>query len=655
MIHLPQITAITIKGYKLYPGDNGEEPTSIRFSDGPWMILGVNGLGKSTLLMMLRYILTGPVALTSPGFKGEKKEPLRKHGDGTFSSRVNDGALDAKATVDFRIGDKEFSLTRNLKNLSFLRASMTYRNKQADFTEENRLKTELVESVGVSHYSDFVKIIDWILFFLDDKTPLIWDNNAQYEIFRSLLVPEISEKMRALEGVIISSDSSIRNIIDVFGKMERRGQKQFKKKQEESETRELLTKAIKEKSDLNEKLEFFVEELENAEDKKLDDETVFKRSELKLEHLQSKYEVIKINEISSKFKNSSKNFQYLLAKTFSDEVCAFCGNDEIKFIDKIKSRTEHGECFFCGSCISDNSKPQESPSDINEVLSDLSVIKEDYYEKKRLLEESNNKVSELRKQVSLMYTEVHSLDKKIRSLTSKLPPEDKAFFEDNNSRLIQLRNEADYFREEKKAAEEEIFGLISELKAKVEEVKDVIVSNFEVRAQRFFAEKIRLVYSPRKTKIGQSKGREILLPTFEVEMTSGATEDEFMRRNPSEVSLSQRDYIDLIFRMALIESLSESGGSLVIDGPEGAVDAVFAKRAGRLISQFSSNKGTNSISACNIVDGDFIPSVLSSFSNIIDRRKRVINLMEIAVPTAASKELSEEYSQKIHDILSVGA
>jgi hypothetical protein len=210
------------------------------------------------------------------------------------------------------------------------------------------------------------------------------------------------------------------------------------------------------------------------------------------------------------------------------------------------------------------------------------------------------------------------------------------------------------FRSERDDAERQIDELLEELKRAAERVRETLETRFDERATPFFAERVRLVYAPRETRIGQG-GRVFSFPAFEIEMTSGATHGEYVRRRADQVSLSQREYLDVIFRMAIIDVLSSSGGSLVVDGPEGSVDAVFAERAGDLFANFSSGTGLNTILACNIVEGGFIPHTLRDFGGPDERRARVVNLISAATPTAALRELRPEYERKIEEILAQGA
>ena len=53
MIVFPQIERLVVHNYGLYPGASAGEGLDLNLSSGPWIVLGVNGLGKSTLLLMM--------------------------------------------------------------------------------------------------------------------------------------------------------------------------------------------------------------------------------------------------------------------------------------------------------------------------------------------------------------------------------------------------------------------------------------------------------------------------------------------------------------------------------------------------------------------------------------------------------------------------
>ena len=67
MVSLPLLTAFDIKEFDLFPGSNGIGGIERQVQQGVTLVAGINGLGKTTLLMVLLRLFTGPSDLTSSG------------------------------------------------------------------------------------------------------------------------------------------------------------------------------------------------------------------------------------------------------------------------------------------------------------------------------------------------------------------------------------------------------------------------------------------------------------------------------------------------------------------------------------------------------------------------------------------------------------
>ena len=65
MIEFPVCEQLRIDGYGLYPGRQRDHHLDIAFGPGLTLILGANGLGKTTLITILFRLLTGPNDLRS--------------------------------------------------------------------------------------------------------------------------------------------------------------------------------------------------------------------------------------------------------------------------------------------------------------------------------------------------------------------------------------------------------------------------------------------------------------------------------------------------------------------------------------------------------------------------------------------------------------
>jgi hypothetical protein len=104
--------------------------------------------------------------------------------------------------------------------------------------------------------------------------------------------------------------------------------------------------------------------------------------------------------------------------------------------------------------------------------------------------------------------------------------------------------------------------------------------------------------------------------------------------------------------MSLIQIAGVGGiGSLVIDAPESSLDAVFVKRAAEVLSKFAKpSEGNRLAITSNLVEGRLIPELLTMSAPPTKRLSHLVDLFEIAEPTAAIRELRGEY-QAIMDNL----
>ena len=180
-----------------------------------------------------------------------------------------------------------------------------------------------------------------------------------------------------------------------------------------------------------------------------------------------------------------------------------------------------------------------------------------------------------------------------------------------------------------------------------------IMEKFAAFAGGFLLETVNLVWAPQKARVGQT-GETIQFPAFELDMTGTKFPTAVRRTGPEHVSESQREFIDLAFRMSLMQVASEQGlSSLVIDAPESSLDAVFVTRAAEVLAKFADSQSGNRLTiTTNLVEGELIPELLKRSASPGDRISRVVNLFEIAEPTAAIRALKTEYRDLMNRLIS---
>src|ERR1035437_6991294 len=178
-VKLPVIYSFAIEGYQLFPGEDGR---GIRHdvSDGVTIIVGLNGLGKTTLLNALYRCLTGPVQsglMTLFNLGSQKPGLLDYRAADYFGNRVEDGAREATIELSVRFGGDELRIRRNLRTLN-----LTHLHRRGIAQEPH----ELANLPGLE---DFLVPLHYVVFVLEDRPKLIWDRSPQGELFRLVVTP----------------------------------------------------------------------------------------------------------------------------------------------------------------------------------------------------------------------------------------------------------------------------------------------------------------------------------------------------------------------------------------------------------------------------------------------------------------------------------
>lgn len=653
-VNFPVFERLDVDGYRLYPGLPNSPGLHLDLAPGPWIVLGVNGLGKSTLLLILKHVLTGPVRIRGAGFTGDRSDVLAIE-QRFFAVRVGDAAKTAIASAEIKFGRRVLTVQRRLSDLGLVEASLKGQSDKPPVTTEEDYRALLAELMGLARFEDALRVLDRVTFFLESRDPLIWDLSAQFELFRAILTPTRSEELRRLEGEIVSADSSARNLNAVLYKLVSRRDSQQAKKETAAETRARLAKATAELEEAEATEIKLQARLEAAEERRSDARILVKRTDRAADDAASKYEEIKFDVLRHAFAGVTPNEQYVFLKLISERICLACGNEANAAAEELERRQAENLCLVCGSkrhtdenVVSTTAAMQVKAVEAFAALQSARGEHGTAGEKYRNAEE-NYRSTEIELEQVRQHVDV--LRREARRWRSKLPAEDQTNLARDEDRIEGLRREVLNFRKERDDAEEKIGVLLAELKSATEAIRERLETEFQRHAQAFFAEKVRLVYAPRKDRIGQG-GRVFEFPAFEIELTSSATDGDFVRRSAHQVSLSQREYLDIIFRMSLVETFGNASGSFVVDGPEGSVDAVFAEKAGNLFADLAKRTGGMTvILACNIVEGDFIPHTLRAYKSFEARAGRLINLIELAAPTAALVTLRGDYQAKVAKIL----
>lgn len=654
MIQFPVLEAMTVDGYGLYPGSPEAPGLTIAFNPGLTLVVGANGLGKSTLIQLIYRMLTGPYEISGLERSSElgnmNTAPTLLVGAkrGTFAARDATGAKAATATLACKFGKKHLKISRRLSDMSLVECSLADRQRDVDESQYQKL---LLELVGLSSFGDFILLLRHLTFYFEDRRSLIWDPSAQRQLLRLLfLPPNQAARWISEERGILELDSRMRNLRAIVGREEQTATTHSEQASRGEDVRhELDTCEVMQSSDLA---------LRDTLDSNMIELDAHRQS-LRLRHLQveqehesnqREYERAKLAAIRSRFPSTDETSAFIIARLITDSHCLVCGNVAPKVaVAQYKERIDNTECVVCGTDLhgQDNllSGAEFADAAVEAVLKKMKGSAEELDSSAQARDKAEEEFNDVVMRLAKLDVEISQRSQRIESLTLQLPPEEGKRRE-QLSELAALRRRLEANRLELDDKLAAFRKFVANENKSIQRSSEKIKAAFNNFATGFLLEDCSLIWAPYSSRVGQT-GEPMLFPAFGLQMTGSNFSSPTRREGPDQVSESQREFIDLAFRMALmkVSGAEPQGASLIIDAPESSLDAVFATRAADVLARFSVESGDNRLLVTsNLVEGKLLPSLIGkAFDNVQDAKDGLVNLLEIAAPTAAVKSLRAEY------------
>jgi hypothetical protein len=218
LIQFPIIKRLEIRRYGLFQNEESEG-IAHAFERGVHAVVGINGLGKTTLLNILYRALLGPYDQSKSddaGLLGSQHELSTWRNRNFFRDRVSDAAREATVEIDVAFGKKLLTVRRRLSNLQIEHLSID--GVQVEASLEKYADT-VVELSGTATFFDFFAILRYLVFFLEDRVELIWDRRSQFDMLRVLLFDTAAAKAASeAYDTAQAADSRSRNRRAILGR-----------------------------------------------------------------------------------------------------------------------------------------------------------------------------------------------------------------------------------------------------------------------------------------------------------------------------------------------------------------------------------------------------------------------------------------------------
>lgn len=661
-IQLPVLRSLRIEGYQLLPGRDGKG-LAHEFHPGITVIAGINSLGKTTLLNILLRLLLGarqPIKLEQRDVGTGAHEMVDGDAD-VLRTRVMDSARDAVAEAVFSFGKRTAQIKRSLYDLSIIELKIDGRKIEGDAAA---LQSSLVELSGTDDEFDFYFLVRSFTFFLEDKASLIWNERGQFEVFRILCLPPAQAKEYArLADEIQKRDSEYRNKRVPVRRLRRELEAQrpasvdVKELRRESELLKIRLTGLREQ---NAELSNYITKAAN---KRADLLERSERVSLELEVAGRELEHDLEEFFSRAFPDLPDAVKVILGQLTSEKRCVVCENPQPTFPGRYRELADRGCCPFCERKLSSAEKvvprPKFEASRIDAAEAKVKKLKATLEAVLREIETREKDIAELHDKKRVLSMEIITVDNERVKILQQLPPSETEL----DAKWKSLREQElalDEIIDDVRAKSAELKKLLEDARKSLKALQDKLTERFQYYAGHFLAEKCQIEWTTSNRRIAQEDPL-LEFPVLEVRMSSGASGDVVtLRHDSSEVSESQREFIDLAFRMALFDAVkgAKQNAMLVIETPEASLDTVFVEKASRLLRRFAVDDNNVVIASTNINGSDMIGSLLGLNTPgrktvAKDIKPFLINLLEEAAPNAALRENGARYRDDLAKALAL--
>lgn len=652
-IIFPVLRKVEISGYLLLPGEDGTGLSHV-FEDGVSVIAGINGIGKTTLLNALLRLLIGPwdVLREDPDDIGSTRHELMAWRTPTFfSNRVPDRATSASVGGWITFGTDRVYLLRGLSDLTI--KELAYNGKQIDPTEE-RYQELVTQLSGTASFYDYHFLVRNLLFYLEDRRPLVWADEGQFEIARVLFVPDPDTTATSQRyDEIKHLDSRYRNLLTEHNRNLKRLRQQRLSQSQSNDLVAAATTAQEAYAGTQEALARIDLALDRdiAEERGLGDD--IRRQQLELEAAFRAYEGIQQRYFAHAFPHAEEAFHYILSHIVADGGCLVCGSDARERAEELRQRMSSGRCPVCDSPPDRQERivgeTVVAAERVNKAARELEAKRHNFEAVRARREAVAGRISSMLEQRRALQETLESHRLELAALEARLPASAEAISElETSVKLGKVR--VDELSRNRAEAIKSYRELMQRAGVLIEGRHALIKEHFQTCVKAFLEESCELNYRERDRTVGQS-GERVRFPGFDVMLTSGTFDTPTSRLTFEDVSESQKEFIDLAFRIALIRTASRGRGAmLVLETPEASLDSLFIYRAGDLLRGFAEERGTCGnvlIASSNLNDANMIPALLGIdrdpkiASDVIDRR--MVNLLRLGAENAALRERRPQY------------
>lgn len=654
-IYLPELQRIHIKNFTLYP--NGLDYT-FDFIKGVNLVLGGNGMGKTTFVNLIKYAIIGNYKNRFDFRRTylDKMIQRRQENSATyFNNRmdanvITDGDMPFVELV-FNIHDAEFQVKRDLQEIRMIscvvngEAIIGENISQARYeklSEEEkkpyllyRYEKEVEKYLNIT-FDDLIVFVNEVLFFGEDHKTIMWNNlssgsiDVQTELFSKYfndpkLDEERQEALRQakyFDSLSRHRSEDMRAIKKVLDKIDAAKKQKHSNdiplriielKEKISDASTMLKQLQKEQKERLSRIETLENEINIASSRVV--ETERKKARLESQRNSQIWETL--HPAYYKFERNIR----------LNHICPLCNKPSEALAKKVDSKPSN--CFLCDSPLE-----KHAADDLTQMYKETQAILNSTYnfinEKKREISRLENEIKDSDAKFEAQSIYVRNLNNALRELqfanSQEIPHggEIQPFLEE----MERLQREKEDNQKKSIAESARAAEISNKMVAEVTENVLHFSSIFSSYAEQFLGVECKLTY----TKLGDDI-TERFYPVI-----AGTT-----RQNEEELSESQRFFIDHSFRMTILTFFYQRPTFYIVETPDSSLDISYEHNAAKVFLQFL-EKPNSIIITSNLNNSTFLRYLIEHSEGYVD----VVGLLDIAKQSMiqnSSEQLKELYNE----------
>lgn len=625
-IYLPELLSINITNYTLYP--HGLDYT-FDFVKGINLVLGGNGMGKTTFVNLIRFGLIGLYKKALDLTRTYLGRPIIKrqlYPSDYFSSRKDDSIPvqgEARVKLIFRIKNKLFSVVRSLDSGCLLSVSIDDKLLEGDILPEERYERiaqnqregnllysyeKELKNISNLTFDDLIFFVNEILFFGEDHKTVLWNGNeafdgkidVQNELFNKYFnESELDEKRqdalrqaRYYDSLARHKSEDMRVISSLMKKMNSVETNVAKDPDSPPSALDIIN--------LKSQLNTIISQLDSIQKQRtslMSEGNVLQgeinRNSIQASQLDDEKKRIEKEMSTAIWEKLHPLYDVFVKNIELNHLCPICNQEDENLVKRIEDNAS--SCFVCGKEINLSSN-EELTSRYKTILTQHKDIYQGIVSKQRKIKEIENELDRLDNEFKKADMQRRSIKQQIRE------SEYQRAMSSSPDKYHTLEEEYNKLSIEKEEFQNKSSKYDTVAKQLTQDIENEILNNvgkfssiFSSYAENFLGVKCSLEYN------SYDNAPKRLYPVI----------DGKVRRQEESLSESQRFFIDHSFRMSILTFFYRTPAFYIVETPDSSLDISYEKNAADVFARFLENPNSVILTS-NLNNSSFVSHLVEN-------------------------------------------